>query len=232
MARSRRSEGFSPAELCDKFDVACITKSPTVFDWAKLGWMNGQHLRAMPEGELVAALSGGEGSAGETEAVLAPRAAPAFAALAAALVKGNFDVITEAAPQVCAILDYPLERRASDPEDKAFAAVMAAADSGELAATGARGGAAFKGCAKAVGKDTGRKRKRIFMPLRVALTGARRGPTLASCCARSCGASRGATFARASRLCPSVSALRHCGAGARRTPTSRPRRLRESDLGE
>jgi len=195
-------EVFSAEGLCDRFSLSRITKSPAVFDRAKLGWMNGQHLRALPPSDLnaliAAALSGGEGSGGE--GVLSPGADPAFAAALAGLVAGGVDVLTEAAPQVREILDYPLERTAAS-EDKAFAAarddafgevvaaVLAAAGSGELAAAAAAaaggagdgaaagdGGAAFKAWAKGVGKATGRKGKRLFMPLRVALTGSTHGP--------------------------------------------------------
>jgi glutamyl-tRNA synthetase len=187
-------EVFSVGELGEKFAVERITKSPAVFDRQKLSWMNGQHLRALPEQELVAtlvaALSGGEGSGGES--VVLSSADAAFASALASLVKGSVDVLTEAAPQVRAILEYPLERTAAENE-KAFAtvrddgfaeivaAVLAAADSGELQAAaeaGARGdgGEAYKTWAKAVGKATGRKGKRLFMPLRVALTGRTQGP--------------------------------------------------------
>lgn len=192
-------EVFSAQELCDKFSVERITKSPAVFDRTKLSWMNGQHLRALPEKELeaalIAALSGGEGSGGESvlKSGAGGAAAAAFSASVAGLVKGSVDVLTEAAPQVRAILDYPLERTAAEG-DKAFAAVrddafgevvaavLAAADSGELAAAaaaggpGGDGGEAYKAWAKAVGKATGRKGKRLFMPLRVALTGRTQGP--------------------------------------------------------
>lgn len=35
-------------ELYEAFELERITKSPAVFDKTKLGWMNGQHLRALP----------------------------------------------------------------------------------------------------------------------------------------------------------------------------------------
>lgn len=55
------------------------------------------------------------------------------------------------------------------------AAVVAAADSGELAAAlGEADG--YKGWVKALGKAQGRKGKRLFMPLRLALTGRTQGP--------------------------------------------------------
>ncbi len=48
------------------------------------------------------------------------------------------------------------------------AAVLAAHDSGELGEALATGG--FKGWANKLGKASGRKGKRLFMPLRIALT--------------------------------------------------------------
>jgi glutamyl-tRNA synthetase len=189
-------EVFSSGELSARFSVERITKSPAVFDRTKLSWMNGQHLRALPEKELesvlIDALSGGEGSGGEAVLSAGGACDAAFASAVASLVKGSVDVLTEAAPQVRAILDYPLEQTAAEAE-KAFVAVrddgfgeivravLAAADSGELAGAaeaGARGdgGEAYKNWAKAVGKATGRKGKRLFMPLRVALTGRTQGP--------------------------------------------------------
>ena len=40
------------SELQQKFSLGRITKSAAVFDKTKLAWMNGQHLRALPEEEV------------------------------------------------------------------------------------------------------------------------------------------------------------------------------------
>ncbi len=50
-------------------------------------------------------------------------------------------------------------------------AVVAAYDSGELPAAVAEGADGYKGWVKGLGKAQKRKGKRLFMPLRVALTG-------------------------------------------------------------
>jgi glutamyl-tRNA synthetase len=39
-------------ELTTKFSLERITKSPAVFDKVKLSWMNGQHLKALPEEQV------------------------------------------------------------------------------------------------------------------------------------------------------------------------------------
>lgn len=41
-------EIFSMDELCEVFSVAGLHKSPAVFDYQKLDWVNGQHIQAMP----------------------------------------------------------------------------------------------------------------------------------------------------------------------------------------
>jgi glutamyl-tRNA synthetase len=43
-------------ELIAEFDVTRVTPSPATFDPKKLEWMNGEHIRKMPLGELVAAV--------------------------------------------------------------------------------------------------------------------------------------------------------------------------------
>lgn len=56
--------------------------------------------------------------------------------------------------------------------------VLAAYDSGDLAKAIAGGNDEFKKWLNAIGKKTGRKGKRLFMPARVALTGAMHGPEI------------------------------------------------------
>lgn len=54
--------------------------------------------------------------------------------------------------------------------------MLAAHDSGELAAAAAGGHDTYKKWVNGVGKAQGRKGKRLFMPMRVALTGRMSGP--------------------------------------------------------
>jgi glutamyl-tRNA synthetase len=41
-------EFFTKADLIAKFDIARIGKAPAMFDEAKLTWLNGQHIKALP----------------------------------------------------------------------------------------------------------------------------------------------------------------------------------------
>ncbi len=45
-------EIFSLDELCAAFSVDGISKSPSVFDYDKLAWFNGEYIRAMPAGRF------------------------------------------------------------------------------------------------------------------------------------------------------------------------------------
>ena len=45
-------EMYTVQELQEAFSIERIIKSPAVFDKAKLSWLNGQHLRALPQAEV------------------------------------------------------------------------------------------------------------------------------------------------------------------------------------
>ena len=47
-------EIFTLDELCEVFDISGISKSPSVFDYDKLEWFNGEYIKAMNEEQLVA----------------------------------------------------------------------------------------------------------------------------------------------------------------------------------
>jgi hypothetical protein len=76
--------------------------------------MNGQHLRNLPEEELLARIGAALVDAG----VLSSASSP-FAAAVAALVKGSVEVLTDAAAQVPGLLAYPLEEVMASEECKA-----------------------------------------------------------------------------------------------------------------
>ena len=48
-------EIFSLDELCEVFDISGISKSPSVFDYDKLEWFNGEYIKAMTDEEFAAA---------------------------------------------------------------------------------------------------------------------------------------------------------------------------------
>lgn len=46
-------EIFSLQDLCSEFSVSGISKSPSVFDYEKLAWFNGEYIRKMTAGEFI-----------------------------------------------------------------------------------------------------------------------------------------------------------------------------------
>lgn len=180
-------EIYTVEELIDAFDISRITKSPAMFDGDKLRFINGQHLRALPDEEI--------------EALVLPELVRAeifsdsvivgsrLAHVATQLVKGSLELVNDANREMRNILTYPLEETLEGEE----AAELIAEDGGfkELAGValreydagtmplgtdGAEHAGVWKKWVKAIGKETGRKGKRLFHPLRLALTGKMSGP--------------------------------------------------------
>ncbi|KAI7838189.1 hypothetical protein COHA_008037 [Chlorella ohadii] len=173
-------EIYSVEELQKAFSLERITKSAAVFDKTKLSWMNGQHLRGMPADELAALVGGRWVASG-----LLARAESPFVAAALAIVQNSLELVADADRELRALLSYPLAETLGSEAAKAVVednfqqvaeAVLAAHDSGELAAAVASGHDGYKKWVNSVGKAQGRKGKRLFMPMRVALTGRMAGP--------------------------------------------------------
>ena len=174
-------EIYSLDELCSKFSLSRITKSAAVFDKTKLAWMNGQHLRALPDAELTAAVAGAWRESG----LLTTGAESLFVQKAAALAKTSLELLADADPELRKLLAYPLTDTLADPKAAAVVeddfvqvarAVVDSHASGALGAAVAGGADGFKAWIKDLGKAQGRKGKRLFMPVRLALTGAVSGP--------------------------------------------------------
>lgn len=173
-------EIFSIEELQEKFTLDRITKSGAVFDKTKLGWMNGQHLRALPIEEV-------EAMVGQrwVDGGLLNKAASPFVSAAVAVVQNSLEVVTDADAELAALLGYPLEETLASEAAKSVVedgfvevarAVLAGYDSGELTEAVGAGPDGFKKWVNGVGKAQGRKGKRLFMPARIALTGRMQGP--------------------------------------------------------
>ncbi|KAG5184901.1 Glutamyl-tRNA Synthetase, chloroplast precursor [Tribonema minus] len=173
-------EIFTEDELKQSFDLRRVIKSPAVFDMQKLRWMNGQHLRALPDEELSPLV----GTA-LVEAGICTDAQGEFVAACTHICKGSMELVADAVPQVQMMLSYPLvdtlvSEEAHEIMEDGFVdiakAVLAAHEAGELTpASEADAAAQWKAWIKALGKTLGRKGKRLFHPVRVAITGAMSG---------------------------------------------------------
>ena len=171
-------EIYDTTELIKLFGVDRINKSPAVFDTQKLNWMNGQHIRLMPESDQIEMIGAALVIAG-----LASDTASPYVKKAVALCANGIELVQDATKEVSAILEYPLEANLADAKMiKIFEddfgdivdAVVAGFESGELVKSIETG--EFKAFVNAVGKKLDRKGKRLFMPFRVALTGRMQGP--------------------------------------------------------
>jgi len=173
-------EIYTPEGLCEAFSLERITKSAAVFDKTKLSWMNGQHLRALPADEVVGMLGQLWVDCGLLKSTSSP-----FVDAASLVISGSLELLTDAETELRSLMAYPLEETLASEGAKAFiddglkdvvTAVLAAHDSSDLATAIASGHDGFKDWLKGVGKEMGRKGKRLFMPMRIAFTGKMQGP--------------------------------------------------------
>ena len=81
-------EIYSVGELQEAFSLERITKSAAVFDKTKLSWMNGQHLRALPEAEMRAMVGGRWVASGLLKAEASP-----FVDAALAIVQNSLELV-------------------------------------------------------------------------------------------------------------------------------------------
>ena len=176
---------YTRQELIESFDLNRVTPSPAQFDPSKLKWINGQHLRAMPKDKFMPLLEEGL----LRDGVLA-KADSTLIAHIAGMVQEKCDLLTDASAIVLSCLDYELAETAKTCEESAailgddFAALAAAINDsmskGEFPKDMKSDSfeKEFKEWISALGKTTGRKGKRLFMPVRLALTGNLAGPDI------------------------------------------------------
>ncbi|MEW6709933.1 MAG: glutamate--tRNA ligase [Candidatus Riflebacteria bacterium] len=169
-------EIYSVEELKERFSLERISKSPGVFDHAKLTWMNGQHLRALPVDQLLPMVE-----------LLLKKAMPEETRLQnpeilrklVELIQIKMNVLNDAVEVARSFL------QAGEPENEEAAAMIATEKSQKLFAALAdefsrcewvRDG--YNAAIKAAGKTAEAKGKDLFMPIRVKITGTCHGPDL------------------------------------------------------
>lgn len=176
---------YTREELIESFDLSRVTASPAQFDQAKLKWINGQHLRAMQKETFVPHMEETllrDGVIGKADATLMNHVA--------GMVQEKCDLLNDAAAILSSCLDYELAETAKTCEEASgilgddFASLASAisesVSKGEFPADMSADSfeTDFKDWINALGKTTGRKGKRLFMPVRLALTGNLAGPDI------------------------------------------------------
>ena len=183
-------EVLTREELIAAFTPDRLGSSGSVFDAAKLKWMNEQHLHnatgaqvqewlAAGPGELPGGAPAGADWQAEVARMLAPLA-PEAAAKLLELVRGNVSTLAELPGELAALVSPPTQMEA---EAQAALAAPGAAELLELLADalGALAewsGEGFKSTLQHLGHHQGMKGKALFMPVRAALTGRTHGPEL------------------------------------------------------
>jgi len=176
-------EIYTVDELVEAFSLSRVTKSPAVFDMKKLRWINGQHLRALPESKLSELI----GEQLQVAGVLTSDA-PLFTQAAAQMVAEKVEVVNDAEVLVRDALLYPLDETLQSKSAQPFIAdgfvevaqvVLAAHKDGTLPDfVDDEFSGAWKAWVKEAGKQLGRKGKGLFMPLRMVMTGRMSGPDI------------------------------------------------------
>jgi glutamyl-tRNA synthetase len=156
---------MSAHELVERFDLARVSPSPARFDYAKLDWLNGVYLRALPEEEFADALVRYLGEQGyDWDPGLVRRAAPLVQEKIAKL--GDF-------PGFAGFLFHDVEPAGLDGGAEVVAAARDA-----LAELEPFTAASIEAALRGVLERLGLKPRQGFQPIRVAVTGSRVSPGL------------------------------------------------------
>ncbi|RHW33877.1 glutamate--tRNA ligase [Neobacillus notoginsengisoli] len=172
-------EIFSKEEFIEKFDPARLSKSPALFDKQKLAWMNNQYVKKADLDRLVgitlphlvkAGLVKPELAGGEKEWVVS--------------LIALFQERMSYGAEIVALSDN-FFREETTPDDEAKAVLaeeqvpeVMKAFLDEINKLDEFKAAGIQAAMKAVQKSTGHKGKKLFMPIRAAVTGQTHGPDL------------------------------------------------------
>jgi glutamyl-tRNA synthetase len=156
---------LSSDEIVERFTLEAVSASPGTFDYAKLDWMNGVYLRALPTQEYAERLVEFVHERGTDWPDDGIRAA-------APLVQEKIGRLGEF-PGFAGFLFEDV----APPADELDPRILRAADDA-LAATEPWTAAAIEGTLKELCDELGEKPRTVYAPIRVAITGSRVSPGL------------------------------------------------------
>jgi glutamyl-tRNA synthetase len=158
---------MSRAELIERFSLERVSPSPSQFDYAKLDWMNGVYIRALPPQEFAHALILYLGEQRyDWDAELVAKAAP--------LVQEKIQRLGDF-PAFAGFLFHDVE---PDPAELNGGGPMLAAARGALAELEPFTAEAIEAALRAAADRLGLKPRQALQPIRVAVTGSRVSPGL------------------------------------------------------
>ena len=172
-------EVLTPERLQAAYDVEALSAANSVFDVTKLEWLNGQHMALLPGGALLERAAPFLSAAGMS--VAADGAERDWWARAVALVGIGRRRLTELAEPLRELAqpswDHLVEVNAEVRDDDESAAVVAAfADAGRAGELDSE--EAYLEVVGRVREATGAAGRRLFHPLRLAISGQDSGPEL------------------------------------------------------
>jgi len=178
-APSDGEEVFAPETFAGGFELSALGKSAAIFDRAKLDWLNGIYIRSMPPGELCKLcmphlLDAGYDLAQYPEETLAEILDS---------VRGNMTLMPDCAREA-AVYFEPIEKlldaeaveylKSNESAEPVMAALL-----DELKKRSSISAGDIREIGKEIQKAAGVKGKRLYMPVRIAVTGRTHGPELA-----------------------------------------------------
>ena len=176
-------------EIAKNFDLERLNKAPSVFDPVKLRWMNGEYIRKAPVSEITKLVTPYLEKAGmldeNSKITQALKKDSAWLDKAIETVRVHFEVLADAPKfmEIFAKDEFLLEEEAkkicADPAAAIVVGHLKKVLGEHLTASGETITAeAFAQVQDKVKADSGQKGKLLFMPMRIALTGATHGPEL------------------------------------------------------
>ena len=158
---------MSREELIERFLLDHVTSSPAQFDYAKLDWMNGVYIRALPEEEFAHALILWLGEQGyDWDAVLVRKAAP--------LVQEKIARLDE----FPGYARFFFEDVTPDPAELNGGADVIAAAQDALSELEPFTAEAIEAALRSLVEQLGLKPRQGFQPIRIAVTGSKISPGL------------------------------------------------------
>jgi len=173
-------EIFDMDELINHFSLDRVAKNPAVFDLDKLNWLNGHYIRHSPTDKIVEMAVPYLREAGFTGDVISPEEQARIGLMVEA-VKEHLAFVAQIVDHVQIFFADAVQ-----PDNEEAAAVLAEEQVPTvlgvfrriLEETPVVDVATAKSLIKAVGKETKAGGRKLFMPIRVALTGRTHGPEL------------------------------------------------------
>lgn len=174
-------EIFSKGELIQRFTLDRVSKSPAVFDIDKLNWMNNHYIKEAPLDQVAELSIPHLQKAGLLPETLSPEQkkwATEVVGLYQEQMAYGAQIVELSELFFADSLKYNEEEKQILSEEQVPEVLKSFYD--EVAAIEDYSAESIKGSLKAVQKQTGHKGKKLFMPVRVAITGSIHGPDLAN----------------------------------------------------